>query len=440
MMYTPEFIANYIQSNWAEFEECMLGTCDEEKQGGSAKENRRAMDHTSSSVVGKSDLSKTFKKNPHSICTDFIIEEVRGGDYHKVKRISDKDNQNSVILKMLPSHLDDIQPDHLYSVTSASRTTLEYEALVKLHSLLGSFVPCPYVFDDSKSWVMMEDLHPHMNLKDKILNGAYVELFGSMGSLGKSLYELHRKTGLGNMAFEEKYDLLRMFGSERCVNHLANNLCARPLSKESSTILNKRSSVNLTVKQAIENIRGDEAILEEVRALKKILQEQKEVLCHGDLHVNSVMVLENSAKMLDWELALVGPKSLDMGILFGSLLTMYFMQPNETKNRDGVLETMQALWEAYMNAREEDMTEASLKGAAPKIEDVVGFAALQMLRNIVFDKEFYALVADIPDSTQKEQFEIDCLEMAKILLKNHNCISTFQSLRDTVTKKCLWLF
>lgn len=70
----------------------------------------------------------------------------------------------------------------------------------------------------------------------------------------------------------------------------------------------------------------DEDLILAISELRHKFISAKEALIHGDLHTGSIMVTENSTKVIDPEFAFYGPIGFDTGAFVANLLLNFFSQ------------------------------------------------------------------------------------------------------------------
>ena len=59
-----------------------------------------------------------------------------------------------------------------------------------------------------------------------------------------------------------------------------------------------------------------------------------QALIHGDLHTGSVMVTPTDARVIDPEIAMMGPNGFDLGAYMGNLLLSWYSQPGHASAED----------------------------------------------------------------------------------------------------------
>jgi len=161
-------------------------------------------------------------------------------------------------------------------------------------------------------------------------------------------------------------------------------------------------------------VRDDVALKIAVSELKEQFLCDTEAMIHGDLHTGSIMVTEDSTKVIDPEFVMYGPMGFDTGAVIGNLLLSYFSQDGHaeapTARRDyqeWILRQAEAVWTEFA-ARFLALwnSDAAAGDAYPKalfadeagrraftglqysymrrlFADTLGFAAAKMIRRIL---------------------------------------------------------
>src|SRR4030095_8962545 len=98
-------------------------------------------------------------------------------------------------------------------------------------------------------------------------------------------------------------------------------------------------------------VRDDVALKIAVSELKEQFLCDTEAMIHGDLHTGSIMVTEDSTKVIDPEFVMYGPMGFDTGAVIGNLLLSYFSQDGHAASpgarhdyQDWILAQAEAVW------------------------------------------------------------------------------------------------
>lgn len=104
----------------------------------------------------------------------------------------------------------------------------------------------------------------------------------------------------------------------------------------------------------VQRLRNEIGLRRTSNRLKTMFLTETQALIHCDLHTGSIMVTEDSTKVIDPEFAFFGPMSFDTGKLLANMLINYFShtgwerEPGERASyRDWVLQTTVSVWELF---------------------------------------------------------------------------------------------
>jgi 5-methylthioribose kinase len=161
-------------------------------------------------------------------------------------------------------------------------------------------------------------------------------------------------------------------------------------------------------------IRADVALKVAISELKEKFLCGTEAMIHGDLHTGSIMVTEDSTKVIDPEFVMYGPMGFDTGAVIGNLLLSYYSQDGHAEApgarrdyQEWILGQAEAVWTEFA-ARFLALwdSDAAAGDAYPKalfadepgrrafvglqygymrrlFADTLGFAAAKMIRRIL---------------------------------------------------------
>eukprot|EP00126_Sphaerothecum_destruens_P002155 Sdes_comp15597_c0_seq1m4582 len=434
-MFSPEFLCQYVKTNWHDIQKTINSP---------NTETLPIFPHASDAESFPEQVS------PHRrlLYKNLIIEEVVGAEHHNVRRVYDTFSRKSIILKMEPQ-VDTTKSHSVRSPRDTLGVTLEFEALVKFNQILESCVPFPYLCDETHGVCMMEDLFPHISVKDLLASGQTFELSESLVKLGRYLSNLHSKTcidtslGESCLCSEESLELIRLFGNEISSQYIAHMFCELPFFMQS---LCEFQSKNSSFASLLSSVRQDSTVMYQVNNLKSTILTCNQVLCHGDLCVDSLMVWKGSLKILDCEYAFMGPRSFDLGRLFGSLALVYLIQSNISSHHhdvDSIISLMGSIWDSYQqNMKSSSQAQEKTHSGFVDVESVVGFAALEIIQCLVCDENYINVITNASEASleEKHHASVAALETALILLRKCQSVFTFQLFLDTLKGKCHWLY
>jgi 5-methylthioribose kinase len=214
-------------------------------------------------------------------------------------------------------------------------------------------------------------------------------------------------------------------------------------------------------------VRDDVALKIAVSELKEKFLCDTAAMIHGDLHTGSIMVTEDSTKVIDPEFVMYGPMGFDTGAVIGNLLLSYFSQDGHAETpgarRDyqewilqqaenvwtGFAERFLALWNS--NAASGDAYPKALFADEPGrrayaglqygymrrlFADTLGFAAAKMIRRILGLAHVLDLES-IKDPDRRAQCERRALRLARTLMVERGRFGSIQeatqAARDVLT-------
>ena len=82
----------------------------------------------------------------------------------------------------------------------------------------------------------------------------------------------------------------------------------------------------------VQRLKADTDFLQQAENLKQIFLTAQQAVTHGDLHTGSVLVQNNTAKVIDAEFAFYGPVGFDLGLYWANYLLSYFF-PSRHRGR-----------------------------------------------------------------------------------------------------------
>jgi 5-methylthioribose kinase len=88
--------------------------------------------------------------------------------------------------------------------------------------------------------------------------------------------------------------------------------------------MNRHTSPQLD--ECAAELRRDTSLKIEAQKLKQKFSAHAETLLHGDLHTGSIMVDEESVRVIDAEFAIYGPMAFDVGVLLANFWMAYLAQ------------------------------------------------------------------------------------------------------------------
>jgi 5-methylthioribose kinase len=289
-----------------------------------------------------------------------------------------------------------------------SRAHYEHIALLEEAKHAPDLVPAVHVFDPVASMIVMDCLDDHIIMRKGMIAAVRYPRFAS--DIARFLAEtLFRTSDLALPAGEKK----------RRVGELAGNIMLWKITEDliftdpyRIAELNRWTSPQLDADAAA--VRADVALKIAVSELKEQFLCDTQAMIHGDLHTGSIMVTEDSTKVIDPEFVMYGPMGFDTGAVIGNLLLSYYSQDGHAEAPDArrdyqewILQQAEAVWSEFA-ARFLALwnSDAAAGDAYPKalfadepgrravaglqygymrrlFADTLGFAAAKMIRRIL---------------------------------------------------------
>jgi 5-methylthioribose kinase len=173
----------------------------------------------------------------------------------------------------------------------------------------------------------------------------------------------------------------------------------------------------------VQRLKADTDFLRQAAYLKQIFLTAQQAVTHGDLHTGSVLVQNNTAKVIDAEFAFYGPVGFDLGLYWANYLLSYFSHQDTLDVQSALKTAIAKTWHTY--TLEFRTVDATLKEQTLQqiFHEAVGFAGLEMLRRLIGAAHVKDIegIADIP---KKLRVERAALQFGSTLVKQH------RSLRD----------
>ena len=173
----------------------------------------------------------------------------------------------------------------------------------------------------------------------------------------------------------------------------------------------------------VQRLKTDADFLQQTEHLKRIFLTTQQGVTHGDLHTGSVLVQNNTAKVIDAEFAFYGPVGFDLGLYWANYFLSYFSHQDTLSVQSALKAAVVQVWDTYTT--EFTMADAGLKSEmlGNIFQDAVGFAGLEMLRRLI-GAAHVKDIEGIVDLSRKLSVERAALQFGTTLVKQH------QSLRD----------
>jgi len=336
-----------------------------------------------------------------------------------------------------------------------SRAHFEHIALVEEAKHAPDLVPVVHLFDPTASMTIMDCLDDHIIMRKGMIRAVRYPRFAT--DIARFLAEtLFRTSDLALPAGEKK----------RRVAELAGNIMLWKITEDliftdpyRIAELNRWTTPQLDADARA--VRDDVALKIAVSELKEKFLCDTAAMIHGDLHTGSIMVTEDSTKVIDPEFVMYGPMGFDTGAVIGNLLLSYFSQDGHAETpgarRDyqewilqqaenvwtGFAERFLALWNS--NAASGDAYPKALFADEPGrrayaglqygymrrlFAGTLGFAAAKMIRRILGLAHVLDLES-IKDPDRRAQCERRALRLARTLMVERTRFGSIQEVTQT---------
>ena len=345
--------------------------------------------------------------------TELRIEEIGDGNLNTVYRVSDAaQSARSVILKHAPPYIKILGPEYPLSI---ERLTYESRALDIYNQFASGNAPELYYFDAETAVIAMEDLRDAQVLRADLIAGKVDT--GIAEQIGRFMGTIHSRTYVENLDSTTVQQYRQQFANTTMQSITADYVFTFPYTEHETNFWTPG------LERDVQRLKADTDFLQHTADLKQIFLTAQQAVTHGDLHTGSVLVQNNTAKVIDAEFAFYGPVGFDLGLYWANYLLSYFSH-QDTPDVQAALKTAIAkTWHAY--TLEFRTVDGTLKAQTLQqiFHEAVGFAGLEMLRRLIGAAHVRDIegIADIP---KKLSVERAALQFGLTLVKQ------YQSLRN----------
>lgn len=366
--------------------------------------------------------------------------EIGDGNLNLVFHIVDKVSGKSIIFKQALPYARVVGESWPLTL---DRARIESEALIIQDQICPGSVPKVYHYDKELALTVMEDLSDHVIMRKGLIEGnlypAFAEHIGIF--LAKTLFF----TSDYAMGFKEKKERVGQFiNPELC--KITEDLVFTDPYYDAET-----NNFNPLIREKVEEIWGNAELRREIGKLKYLFMTDAQALLHGDLHTGSIMVTEQSTKIIDPEFAYYGPMGFDIGAVIANLLLNYAAQEGlkddaaeRASYRAWLKETVAKVWntfeEEFRRLFKENVKDPvfSAPGFVDDVltgllKDTAGFAGCKMMRRVIG----LAGVADlnsIQDENLRAKAEILALTIGQSLVMERQAVERIEDILEIVKK------
>ena len=345
--------------------------------------------------------------------TDLRIEEIGDGNLNTVYRVSDAARpERSVVLKHAPPYIKILGPEYPLSI---ERLTYESRALDIYNQFARGTVPELYYFDAETAVIAMEDLRDAQVLRADLIAGRVDT--GIAEQIGRFMGIVHSRTYVENLDSTTVQHYRQQFANTTMQSVTADYVFTFPYTEHETNFWTPG------LEPDVQRLKADTDFLQQAAYLKQIFLTAQQAVTHGDLHTGSVLVQNNTAKVIDAEFAFYGPVGFDLGLYWANYLLSYFSHQDTLDVQSALKTAIAKMWHTY--TLEFRTVDATLKEQTLQqiFHEAVGFAGLEMLRRLIGAAHVKDIegIADIP---KKLRVERAALQFGATLVKQ------YQALRD----------
>ena len=351
--------------------------------------------------------------------TELNAEEIGDGNLNFVYRVFNTARpEHSLVLKQAPPYIKILGPDY---PLPPDRLTYEARALKVYNRLTSGAVPALYYFDEDNAVIVMEDFRNYRLLRDELITGQVSYTVSEQ--VGGFMGTVHSQTHVQNLnrAAEDRYR--ENFANTVMQTITADYVFTFPFIEHETNFYTEGLEAD------VKRLKTDAVFLQQARNLKTKFLTAQHGLTHGDLHTGSIMVKDNSAKVIDAEFAFYGPVAFDVGLYWANYLLSYFSHAGNADVQFALKTAICKMWDSYTT--EFKMGDASQETAV--LQDIfhesVGFAGMEMLRRLI-GAAHVKDIERIVDVKRKLIVETSALEFGRIIVKRHRDIMTLTTLLD----------
>ena len=345
--------------------------------------------------------------------TDLRIEEIGDGNLNTVYRVSDAARpERSVVLKHAPPYIKILGPEYPLSI---ERLTYESRALDIYNQFARGTVPELYYFDAETAVIAMEDLRDAQVLRADLIAGRVDT--GIAEQIGRFMGIVHSRTYIENLDSTAVQHYRQQFANTTMQSITTDYVFTFPYTEHETNFWTPG------LEPDVQRLKADTDFLRQAAYLKQIFLTAQQAVTHGDLHTGSVLVQNNTAKVIDAEFAFYGPVGFDLGLFWANYLLSYFSHQDTLDVQSALKTAIAKTWHTY--TLEFRTVDATLKEQTLQqiFHEAVGFAGLEMLRRLIGAAHVKDIegIADIP---KKLRVERAALQFGATLVKQ------YQALRD----------
>ena len=344
------------------------------------------------------------------------IEEIGDGNLNTVYRVSDVAHpERSLVLKHAPPYIKILGPDY---PLSTERLTYESRALEIYNQLVSGTVPAQYDFDERVSVIAMEDLRDASVLRHDLIAGKVDTTISEQ--VGRFMGIVHSQTHVANVPKTTAQHYKQQFANTTMQSITADYVFTFPFTEHETNFWTPG------LEPDVQQLKTDTDFLQQAEHLKHIFLTAQQGVTHGDLHTGSVLVQDDTAKVIDAEFAFYGPVGFDIGLYWANYLLSFFSHQGTPHVQSALQTAIVQTWHTYTAEFKLDDSKLEAQILQNIFQDAIGFAGLEILRRLV-GAAHVKDIEGIVDLSRKLSVEKAALQFGTTLVKQH------QSLQDITT-------
>ena len=293
---------------------------------------------------------------------------------------------------------------------TTERLTYESRALDIYNQLVSGAVPTLYSFDAETAIIAMEDLRDARVLRSDLIAGEVDPIIAEQ--IGRFMGIAHSRTYVDNIDAETAQCYKQQFANTTMQSITADYVFTFPYTEHETNFWTPG------LEPDVQRLKTDIDFLQQTAYLKQIFLTAEQGVTHGDLHTGSILIQDNTAKVIDAEFAFYGPVGFDLGLYWANYLLSYFSHQDTLDVQSALKTAIVQTWDSYAN--EFKMADVGLKVRTLQniFHDAVGFAGLEMLRRLI-GAAHVKDIEGIVDISRKLRVESAALQFGTMLVKQY---------------------
>ena len=274
-------------------------------------------------------------------------------------------------------------------------------------------MPVQYNFDADAAVIAMEDLREAHVLRDTLIAGTVDTAIAEQ--VGRFMGIVHSRTYINNIDNATAQHYRQQFANTTMQSITADYVFTFPFTEHETNFW------TLGLEPDVQRLKTDTDFLRQAEHLKRIFLTAQHGVTHGDLHTGSVLVQNDTAKVIDAEFAFYGPVGFDLGLYWANYFLSYFSHQDTLRVQSALKAAVVQVWETY--TAEFTMADAGLKSEilGNIFRDAVGFTGLEMLRRLI-GAAHVRDIEGIVDLSRKLSVERAALQFGTTLVKQHQSL------------------